>query len=314
MTARIKITYSNARRLKRIEKEDITFKWGNEDTLKTEATMIRPDYGRRRRESTWTPPPPPSSNAWERKMSDPARPAGGHSDVGARGRETAPCPGGCPGAGAGSGAAGTQMMKKVTIEEFREAFVKLLQTEAMADKASRRLHLLEKEVEKITGNHIREDNTFQPSRQEVLNCIKHVEKPTQEYLERMIEDTRKIAEKMEKSVEKSFRIMEAIHRERILRTIETPKQPQPNHNREEQNSDEDADSEETENNITESRRRRRRTRREDAESDAESENSRPPPPPPPPIEEKGKKRQPATRKRKLTQKGRYPESPEPCRP
>ena len=229
------------------------------------------------------PPPPPSSNAWERKMSDPARPAGGHSDVGARGRETAPCPGGCPGAGAGSGAAGTQMMKKVTIEEFREAFVKLLQTEAMADKASRRLDLLEKERERITGKHIREDNTFQPSRQEVLNCIKHVEKPTQEYLERMIEDTRKIAEKMEKSVEKSFRIMEAIHRERIIRTIETPKQPQPNYDREEQNSDEDADSEETENNITEirrrrRRRRRRRTRRDDAESDAESVNSRPPTP------------------------------------
>ena len=168
--------------------------------------------------------------------------------------------------------------KKVTIEEFREAFLKLLQTEAMADKASRRMELLEKEVEKITGKHIREDNTFQPSRQEVLNCIKHVEKPTQEYLERMIEDTRKIAEKMEKSVEKSFRIMEAIHRERTLRTMETSKQPQPNYNREEQNSDEDADSEETENNITESRRKRRRTRREDAESDVESENSRPPTP------------------------------------
>ena len=171
------------------------------------------------------------------------------------------------------------MMKKATIEEFREAFVKLLQTEAMADKASRRLDLLEKEVEKITGKPIREDNTFQPSRQEVLNCIKHVEKPTQEYLERIIEDTRKIAEKMEKSVEKSFRIMEAIDGERTLRTMETSKQPQPNNNREEQNSDEDADSEETENNITESRRRRcRRRRRDDAESDAESVNSRPPTP------------------------------------
>ena len=276
VTARIVITNANARRLKRIEKEDITFNWRNEDIKRTEATMIRPDFETRRKENTWTPPPPPSTNAWERKMSDPARPAGGHSDVGARGRETAPCPGGCPGTGAGSGAAGTQMMKKVTIEEFREAFVKLLQTEAMADKASRRLDLLEKEVEKITGKHIREDNTFQPSRQEVLNCIKHVEKPTQEYLERIIEDTRKIAEKMEKSVEKSFRIMEAIHRERTLRTMETPKQPQPNYNREEQNSDEDADSEETENNITEIRRRR--TRRDDAESDAESVNSRPPTP------------------------------------
>ena len=91
--------------------------------------MIRPYYETRRRASTWTPPPPPSSNAWERKTSDPAGPAGGHSDVGARGRETDPCPGGCPGAGASSGAAGTQMMKKVTIEEFREAFVKLLQTD-----------------------------------------------------------------------------------------------------------------------------------------------------------------------------------------
>ena len=177
VTARIQITNSNARRLRRIEREDITFNWRNEDILKTEATMLRPHYETRRRESTWTPPPPPRSNAWERKTSDPARPAGGHSDVGARGRETAPCPGGCPGAGAGSGAAGTQMIKKVTIEEFREAFVKLLQTEAMADKASRRMELLEKEVDKITGKHIREDNTFQPSRQEVLNCIKHVEQP-----------------------------------------------------------------------------------------------------------------------------------------
>ena len=112
MTARIQITNSNARRLRRIEREDITFNWRNEDILKTEATMLRPHYETRRRESTWTPPPPPRSNAWERKTSDPARPAGGQSDVGARGRETAPCPGGCPGAGAGSGAAGTQMIKK----------------------------------------------------------------------------------------------------------------------------------------------------------------------------------------------------------
>ena len=162
VTARIEITTANARRLKRIEKEDITFNWGNEDILKTEATMIRPDYGTRRRESTWTPPPPPSTNAWERKMSDPARPAGGHSDVGARGRETAPCPGGCPGAGAGSGAAGTQMMKKMTIEEFREAFVKLLQTEAMADKASRRMELLEKEVEKLQESTLEKTTPFNP--------------------------------------------------------------------------------------------------------------------------------------------------------
>ena len=119
--------------------------------------MLRPHYETRRRESTWTPPPPPRSNAWERKTSDPGRPAGGHSDVGARGR-------GRSVAGAGSGAARTQIIKKVTIEEFREAFVKLLQTEAMADKAYRRMELLEKEVEQITGKHIREDNTFQPSR------------------------------------------------------------------------------------------------------------------------------------------------------
>ena len=123
VTARIQVKSTNARRLRRIEREDITFDWRNEDILKTEATMLRPHYETRRRESTWTPPPPPRSNAWERKTSNPTRPAGGHSDVGATGRETAPCPGGYPGAGAGSGAAGTQIIQKVTIEEFRETFV-----------------------------------------------------------------------------------------------------------------------------------------------------------------------------------------------
>ena len=102
VTAGIQVTNTNARRLRRIKREDLAFKWRNEDILKTEATMLRPDYETRRRESTWTPPSLPRSNAWDSKT----------SDVGARGRETAPCPRGCPGAGAGSGAAGTQMIKK----------------------------------------------------------------------------------------------------------------------------------------------------------------------------------------------------------
>ena len=55
--------------------------------------MIRPYYEEIRRASSWTPPPPPTSSAWDRTRSDPACPAGGHSDVGARGREIAPCPG-----------------------------------------------------------------------------------------------------------------------------------------------------------------------------------------------------------------------------
>ena len=91
---------------------------------------------------------------------------------------------------AGSGRAGTQIrfIKKVNLEEFREAFVKLLQSEAVADKANRRMDILEKEVEKITGKNKREDNTYQPYRKEVLNCIKHVEQPTQDSLDLILED------------------------------------------------------------------------------------------------------------------------------
>ena len=86
---------------------------------KTTATMIktfRYKETRRSENPQITPPPPPkkkkkkkdppTTNAWTEIRSTPARPAGGHSDVGTRGRETAPCLGGCPGAGAGSGAAG----------------------------------------------------------------------------------------------------------------------------------------------------------------------------------------------------------------
>ena len=109
VTAKIRVNRRNEERLKKLEKQDVTFNWNNGDLRKTTATMIKAlRYEETRRtEKPQNTPQPPTTNAWTERRSIPARPAGGHSDVGARGRETAPCPGGCPGAGAGSGAART---------------------------------------------------------------------------------------------------------------------------------------------------------------------------------------------------------------
>ena len=133
ITAQMKMNRRNKERLKRLETQNVTFNWNSGDLQKTTATMIKaPRYEETRRsENPQITPQPPTTNAWTERRSNPARPAGGHPDVGARGRETAPCPGGCPGAGAGSGAAGatetSTQLREITMADFKDKCVKLIQ-------------------------------------------------------------------------------------------------------------------------------------------------------------------------------------------
>ena len=81
-------------------------------------------------------------------------------------------------------------------------------------------------------------------------------------------------DKMDKTVEKSFRLMKAVYTEKHDKVTEkknsrqtpiTPPRTMPPYSRQEQNIEEDADSEESQGETTKERRRRRTKRREDLE-------------------------------------------------
>ena len=261
VTAKIRVNRRNEERLKKLETQDVTFNWNNGDLKKTTATMIRAlRYEETRRtEKPQTTPQPPTTNAWTERRSNPARPAGGHSDVGARGRETAPCPGGCPGAGAGSGAAGatekSAQMREITIADFKDKCVKLIQTKFIVERTKRRVDMLEKEVQKLTGKKPYQEEEYIPDREYVLNQMKSINQPTEQYLNNLSDRIQKLWNMIDETMEKSFLLMEMIHQEKIAKiseqtpkNTETPKTP-PRKNqiyrKEDLDLDEDADSEES---------------------------------------------------------------------
>ena len=212
-------------------------------------------------------------------MSDPARPAGGHSDVGARGRETDPCPGGCPGAGAGSGAAGatekSTQMREIAIADFKDNCVKLIPTEFIPERTKRRVDMLEKEVQKLTGKKPYQEEEYIPDREYVLELMKSINQPTEQYLNNLSDRVEKLWNMMDETVEKSFQLMEMIHQEKIAKiseqtpkNTETPKTP-PRKNqiyrKEDQDTEGDADPEESQP-ETKERKRKITKRRKDSES------------------------------------------------
>ena len=179
--------------------------------------------------------------------------------MGARGRETAPCPGGCPGAGAGSGAAGatetSTRMREIAIADFKDNCVKLIQTEFIPERTKRRVDMLEKEVQKLTGKKPYQEEEYIPDREYVLELMKSINQPTEQYLNNLSDRVEKLWNMMDETVEKSFQLMEMIHQEKIAKiseqtpkTTETPKTP-PRKNqiyrKEDQDTEGDADPEES---------------------------------------------------------------------
>ena len=289
VTARIRVNRRNEERLKKLEKQDVTFNWNNGDLRKTTVTMIKAlRYEETRRtEKPQNTPQPPTTNAWTERRSNPARPAGGHSDVGARGRETAPCPGGCPGAGAGSGAAGATetrtKLREITIADFKDKCVKLIQTEFIAERTKRRVDMLEKEVQKLTGKKPYQEEEYNPTREYLLSQMESIKQPTEQYLNNLSDRVEKLWKMMDQTMEKSFQLMEMIHQEKLSKiteqtpkNTETPKTPTRKnqiYRKEDQDAEGDADSEESEPEIKE--RKKRKTKRR---KDSESGESRPPTP------------------------------------
>ena len=67
------------------------------------------------------------------------------------------------------------------LEEFRETCIKLIQTEFLAERTKRR-DMLEKHVERMTGNKPYQEEDYIPDREFVLDLMKSIDRPTETYL------------------------------------------------------------------------------------------------------------------------------------